>query len=94
MAHREIVTQTGVGQSAVTKILPGSPFNIGFGVVLDGSATYTIQHTFNGIDFFDHEFVVLQTANDDGNYAYPVAGIRINQTSGAGTVTLTTLQAR
>ncbi len=94
MAHVEIVAQTGVGQSPTTKVLPGSPFNIGFGAIVSGTATYTIRHTFNGSDFFDHEFLAGKTGNEDGNYAFPIAGIQIDVTAGTGTVTLTSHQAR
>ena len=89
----ETVAVTGAGTSAVTKVIPSSPFNIGFGVVVSGSATYTIEHTFDGVNFYSHEVLVAKTDNQDGNYAFPVAGIRINLTSGAGTVTLTAIQA-
>lgn len=89
----ETVAKTGTGQSDTTKVLPANPFNIGFGVVVSGTVTYTVQHTFNGIDYFDHEFVAAATTNQDGNYAFPVAGVRINVTAGTGTVTLTAIQA-
>jgi hypothetical protein len=81
-----------------------TPFNIGFGCVITGtSATYTVQHTFNNTPFsdptypanwFDHESVTGKSADDDGNYAFPVTGIRIKVTaSTSGTVTGTFVQA-
>jgi hypothetical protein len=81
-----------------------TPFNIGFGCVISGtSATYTVQHTFNNTpfsdntypsDWFDHESITGKSANDDGNYAFPVTGIRIKVTaSTSGTVTGTFVQA-
>ena len=88
------VNITGTGQSALIGTVAASVFNVGFGAVVSGTVTYTIQHTFNGVDFFDHEFVAAQTTNQDGNYAFPVASIRINQTAGAGSVTLTAIQAK
>ena len=91
---RKTVSQTGVGTSDLINTVPNAVFNMGFGAVVSGSATYTIQHTFDGVNFFDHEFLVAQTTNQDGNYAYPVASIRINQTAGAGSVTLTAIQAK
>ncbi len=94
MALVQIISQTGVGQSALTKVAPGSPFNIGFGVVVSGTATYTIEHTFDGTKFFKHEVLKNKKNDQDGNYVLPIAGIRINQTAGAGTVTLTSHQAR
>lgn len=91
---RKTVSITGTGQSAVIGTVPNSVFNVGFGAVVSGTVTYTIQHTFDGVNFFDHEFAVDQTTNQDGNYAFPVASIRIDVTAGTGTVTLTAIQAR
>lgn len=89
-----MIAQTGVGTSATTKVFPGNPFNIGFGVVVSGTVTYTVEHTFNGADFFPHEDLVDKTDNQDGNYAFPIAGIQIDVTAGTGTATLTSHQAR
>ena len=94
MSFVQVKSQTGTGQSTVTKVLPANPFHIGFGVVVSGTVTYTIEHTFNGIDFFPNDFVVGATANADGNIAFPIAGLRVNVTAGAGTATLTAIQAR
>lgn len=90
----QVVSTSGVSASASIKVLPGNPFNIGFGAIVSGAATYTIQHTFDGSNWFDHEELVNATTSQDGNYAFPVAGVRVDQTIGAGSVTLTTLQAR
>jgi len=71
-----------------------SPFNIGFGVVVSGgAATYSVQHTFDGDRWYNHATVVAQTANADGNYAFPVLQVRVTVTAGAGTATLTLIQA-
>lgn len=87
----------------VTMNLYEVPFNVGFGVVKSGAGdiTFTVQHTFD--DFqngatataFDHSEVSGKTGTVDGNYAYPVRGIRLNVTavSGAATATLKVLQA-
>lgn len=88
-----VVSQTGTGQTSAIIPLPGNPFNVGFGVVVSGTVTYSVQHTFDNTNWFDHEAVVGATDNQDGNYAYPVAGIRLNVTAGTGTATLTTIQA-
>jgi hypothetical protein len=85
-------SRTGTGQSG--SITPEGHFTrLGFGVVVSGTVTYTVQHTFDGTNWFDHEFVTTRTANDDGNYAFPVAAIRLNVTAGTGTATLTVLAA-
>lgn len=83
-----------------------APFNIGFGCVPTAtSAIYTVQHTFDdpfavsagAITWFSHEYVVNASAAGgpvDGNYAFPVAGIRVEIASGAACgVTTTFIQA-
>jgi hypothetical protein len=80
-----------------------SPFNIGFGVVVTGTATYTVQHTFDdpfaagftpaAATWFNHEDLVSQTTSQDGNYAFPVRAIRVNQSSGAGSTSTIIIQA-
>ncbi len=102
-----IVSTTNVtGASApLVMNLNATPFNVGFGVVVtSGSPTYTVQHTFdsmsntayNGTGFttwFDHPTVTGLNSSADGNYAFPVSGIRVNITGGTGAVTLTLIQA-
>lgn len=98
------LTQTGAGASAVSPMnLNTSPFNIGFAVVVSGTVNYTVQHTFDDVyattfnpstaTWFSHPTVASQSANADGNYAFPVTGIRLLVNSGGGTATLTLLQA-
>jgi len=77
-----------------------SPFNVGFGVVPSGTATYTIQHTFDDVydssitpTAFDHDVVAGKTVKEDGNYAFPIRAVRLNVTSWtSGTITATFLQ--
>ena len=95
-----VVTSTGVSTSSIVPVdYMQSAFAIGFGAVVTGAATYTIQHTFDNVlnstvtpTWFSHETLVDQTTSQDGNYAFPIRGIRINQTVGAGSVALTVLQ--
>jgi hypothetical protein len=79
-----------------------NPFNVGIGCVVNGTATYTIQHTFDdvitqtaSITWFNHDdaSLVSTTTNANGNFAYPVSAARINQTAGTGTVTVTFRQS-
>jgi len=77
-----------------------TPFNIGFGVVVTGTVNYTVQHTFDNVfdpavtpTWFDHATVAAKTANQDGNYAYPVSGLRLKQSSGSGSCIMTLIQA-
>lgn len=102
MAHPSIVTQTGTGTSAWIPVdHTQNAFAIGFGCVVSGTVTYTVQHTFDNIQdasvtptAFDHSTVTAETTNQDGNYAFPIRGIRLNVTAGTGSVTLTVLQGR
>lgn len=78
-----------------------NPFNVGFGVVVDGTVTYTVQHTFddpfNGFDgntvWFDHPSIFDKSGDEDGNYAFPVTAIRITVTAGGGSVVMKVVQA-
>lgn len=97
---RRIVTSvTGVANGATIPVNNESiSFGVGFGCVVSGTITYTVQHTFDDIynpaltpTWFNHAFVNGQTANMDGNYAYPVAAIRVISSAGSGTVTMTAL---
>ena len=93
------VSKTGVGSSSALVMNTNiSPFNVGFGVVVTGTVNYTVQHTFDdpAIGFstwFSHPTVASQVANADGNYAFPVTGVKVLVNSGSGTATLNLVQA-
>ena len=70
-----------------------SPFNVGFGVAVSGTVNYTVQHTFDGTNWFPHPTIASQTTAQDGNYAFPVLQIRLTVNSGGGTAALTLIQA-
>ena len=80
-----------------------NPFNVGLGVVVTGTVSYSIQHTFEDLQvtgtvdgagtWFDHEFLAAQSANGDGNYAFAVEAIRLVQLSGTGSVTMKVMQS-
>lgn len=97
----QVVSKTGTGETAVVVVDHyRNPFNIGFAVVVSGTITYTVQHTFDDIlnssvtpTWFSHEELAGQTASADGNYAFPVRAIRLSNTAGSGTTTLTAIQA-
>lgn len=94
-------SQTGAGSTTVVPMDHYiSPFNVGFGVVVSGTVNYTVQHTFSNVFdasvtpvFFNHPVIASQTTNQDGNYAFPVTGIRLTVNSGSGTATITLVQA-
>ena len=95
----QIVSQTGAGStSALVMNTNTTPFNVGFGVILTGVVDYTVQHTFDDpatgfTTWFDHPTVAAQSTNQDGNYAFPVTGVRLTVNSGGGTATLKLVQA-
>ena len=95
----QTVSQTGTGSSSsIVMNTNTTPFNVGFGVIATGTVTYTIQHTFDspGTGFttwYPHPTIAAKSDNQDGNYAFPVSGIKILVTAGAGTATLNLIQA-
>lgn len=95
----QIVSQTGVGSSpALVMNTNVTPFNVGFAVVATGTVDYTVQHTFDdpGVGFttwFSHPTVAGETNNADGNYAFPVTGVKVLVNSGDGTATMNLVQA-
>lgn len=95
----QTVSKTGVGSSdALVMNTNITPFNVGFGVLVTGTVDYTVQHTFDdpSVGFstwFSHPTVAGETTNQDGNYAFPVTGIKLLVNSGTGTATLKLIQA-
>jgi len=93
------VSKTGTGSSSTVVMNTNiSPFNVGFGVIVTGTVDYTVQHTFDDpavgfTTWFPHPTIAAQATNKDGNYAFPVTGIRITVNSGGGTVTFKLIQA-
>jgi len=96
-----VVSKTGTGSSSVVPLDHyQSPFNVGFGVVVSGTVNYTVQHTFDDIFdasvtpvWFNHPTIASLAANADGNYAFPVRAVKVLVNSGAGTATMTVIQA-
>ena len=95
----QIVSKTGAGSSAAIAMNVNiSPFNVGFGVTVTGTVTYTVQHTFDDpatgfTTWFSHPTIAGKSDNQDGNYAFPVSGIKVLVTAGAGTATINLIQA-
>lgn len=96
----QVISITGTGTTAWIPLdYKQNPFNIGLGIVVNGTITYDIEHTFDDVfdvsvtpTAFKHSTLVAQTTNKDGNYAFPVRAIRINNTAGTGSTALTILQ--
>lgn len=95
----QTVSRTAAGSSsAIVMNTNTNPFNVGFGVTVDGTVNYTVQHTFDDpavgfATWFNHPTAASLAAAADGNYAFPVTGIRITVNSGSGTATLRLVQA-
>lgn len=96
---QQTLTQTNPGSSSPAVVNTNiSPMNIGFGVLNPNSVTYTVEHTFDDpavgfSNWFPHPTVQSATTNQDGNYAFPVTGVRITINAGNGTVTMKMIQA-
>jgi len=95
----QTVSKTGTGSSAALVMNTNiSPFNVGFGVEVTDTVDYTVQHTFDDpavgfTTWFSHPSVAGETTNQDGNYAFPVTGVKVLVNSGTGTATLRLIQA-
>ena len=95
----QIVSKTGSGSTtALVMNTNTNPFNVGFGVLVTGTVNYTVEHSFDDpavgfTTWFPHPTIDGEAANADGNYAFPVTGIRLTVNSGGGTATLKLIQA-
>lgn len=74
------------------------PINIGFAVDVTGTVSVTVQHTFDDPSsgsalWLNHATVSGATADVDGNYAFPVRGIRVRQATGSGSTRTVIIQA-
>lgn len=79
-----------------------APFNMGLGVDISGTISYTVQHTFDDpfsatysdMTWFNHSSLATKTTDADGNYAAPVRGIRvlINSLTSGATLKVTFIQ--
>ena len=93
------VSKTGTGSSSALVMNTNiSPFNVGFGVTVSGNVTYSVQHTFDDpgegfTTWYSHPTIASKTDAQDGNYAFPVTGIKLLVASGNGTATISVVQA-
>ena len=103
--RQQIATKSGSGTTGSSNVLATdlyiSPFNVGFGVVVTGTVTYTVQHTFDNPQtvasptWFSHPTIAAKSDNQDGNYAFPVAAVKllVTASTGAYTANMTMIQA-
>lgn len=102
-AQPKVITTTGLSSTAGFDVfVPDynvTPFNLGLGVVVSSVNTYTVEHTFNilgptstltttGAVWFPHSTLAGLNVSAVGNYAFPVAAIRLNVTAGTSTSTV------
>lgn len=98
------VSQTGAGSTAVIPIDQYlNPTTIALGVVVDGTVTFTVEYTYD--DCFASDFnpatatwfpitgLTAGSANADAALTAPPRAVRLTVTAGAGTATLTLVQA-
>lgn len=74
------------------------PFAVSVAVDVTGTVNYDVEHTLDDPNaasplWFDHASLVNKTADADGNYAFPVRGIRLTQNSGNGSCRMVCIQA-
>lgn len=84
----KFVAQDGVGASDAIDILDTNTIRVSYGVSVTGSVTYTVQHSLDGIEYFDNTDNKDKTIANDGNYVFPVRDVRVNITAGTGSVQL------
>ncbi len=78
-----------------------TPTSIGLALIITGTIDVTVQHTFdspwgdasNILNWFDHPTLADQTANADGNLAFPPQAVRLFTNSGIGTCEFDLVQA-
>lgn len=80
-----------------------NPTNIGLSVDITATATFTVEHTFDDVfaeDFnpvtavwYPHPTIAGDSANVDGNYAFPPSAIRLNIAANTGIVNFNVVQA-
>lgn len=80
-----------------------SPFNVGLGIFPSGTATYTVQHTFDNpfdpdfnpatANWLNHPDLTADSGNNDGNYAFAVRAIRLNVSSTTADITFYVAQS-
>lgn len=76
-------------------------FKLSMGVVVSGTLTYTVEHTFDDIQdpsvtptWRATDGLTALTATDEGNINFPIRAVRLNVTAfTSGSATLTVIQA-
>lgn len=99
------LSTSGVSTSSVAAINNNvTPVNLTVAVKVTGACTYNVEYTLNdifdpaftqvGATWFNHPTLAAgQTTTKDCTITWPVTGVRINQTAGAGSAAVIVLQA-
>ena len=96
------VTGTGVSTSFIPDYMQ-NPFQISIGCVLGTAAgSFSVQHCFDystvfsptwngstGVTWFNNSGITNATGSISGNYAFPVAAIRLNVSNAVATTLVT-----
>lgn len=95
-----LVGSAGVGQSAVCPLdIHSDPFSVFLDAIVSGTVIYNIEYTNDDVwnttptNWVAVASMSALSAAAQGSLAAPVRAVRINQTSGAGQVTLRIVQA-
>ena len=98
------ITKTGTGRSSVCAVDDfQTPFNIGIGAALTGTATFNIEYSFDdpmadgytaaGATWYIASGFSGVSASTGGSFTVPCKALSINITANTGTVTATIIQA-
>ena len=79
--------------------IKASQFQIGFGVTVTGTITYTVQHTYDDPQTvaspvaWPHATAAAKSTAFEGSYSAPVRAVRLSTSAGTGTASITMIQA-
>ncbi len=87
------IPHASVGASIAADIFDTADIRISYAVIVTGTVNYTVQHSLDGVNFFDNSDNTSQTTSQDGNYIFPIRAVRVNINSGAGSVVFNVRQS-
>ena len=92
-----LTTTDASGGTTFSKVLPldwrTNPFQVGILCYVTGTATYSVQHSDDNVNWSTNANINGATASADTNYMFPVKYVRLEQTAGSGSVAGHVLQA-
>lgn len=87
------IAQVGVGDTEIADIYDTEDIRVSYAVIVTGTVNYTVQHSLDGINFFDNSDNTSQAVSADGNYIFPIRAIKVKVNSGTGSVVLNVRQS-